>query len=147
MSALTDEMLDIADVRPYVKCFRLGIEEVGRLCHVYDNICKRYPFIYDYDYRNKESQAVASQRCSELMASNPSYFVNGQLRTDYIGPQLTADFLDDDLSSTDYTDEQFTGSTDTKSSSEVIDCDMDKCDKALPLTDNSLHNPNNINRW
>ncbi|KAK3091277.1 hypothetical protein FSP39_018543 [Pinctada imbricata] len=64
---LVDEMFQIADIDPSLPCFKLGVEEVGRLCHVYQHICQRYPFIWDYNYRDQKSVYLTKLRQVDFM--------------------------------------------------------------------------------
>lgn len=54
---LGKEMYSLADVEPTTRPFQLTIEEFGRLCQAYCNICDRDPRLYKYNHR-----AVAKER-------------------------------------------------------------------------------------
>lgn len=48
---LGKEMYSLADVDPMTRPFQLTIEEFGRLCQAYCNICDRDPRLYKYNHR------------------------------------------------------------------------------------------------
>ena len=52
---LRDELIYRAEVEPEQRSYQFTIEEINRLCQVYQDICNRFPYIYHYDYRNKKS--------------------------------------------------------------------------------------------
>ncbi|PVD23825.1 hypothetical protein C0Q70_17099 [Pomacea canaliculata] len=52
---LVEAMFEETNVRPEARSFQLSIEQVGRLCHAYNNICQHNADIYTYDYRSQEN--------------------------------------------------------------------------------------------
>ena len=52
---LRDELIYRAEVDPHQRSYQFSIEEINRLCHVYQDICNRLPYLYDFDYRNPKS--------------------------------------------------------------------------------------------
>lgn len=53
---LLAELIEEARVSPEKISTDFSMSEIGRLCHVYDKICRRLPYIYDYDYRQPKSK-------------------------------------------------------------------------------------------
>ena len=52
---LLEELLDHAGIEPEQRSYQFTVEEINRLCHAYQDICNRLPYIYHYDYRDKRS--------------------------------------------------------------------------------------------
>lgn len=52
---LVEAMFEETNVKPEARSFQLSIEQVGRLCHAYNNICQHNADIYTYDYRSQEN--------------------------------------------------------------------------------------------
>jgi hypothetical protein len=48
---LGKEMYSLADVDPMTRPFQLTIEEFGRLCQAYCDLCNRDPRLYKYNHR------------------------------------------------------------------------------------------------
>ena len=86
---LMDELIDRAGVEREQRSYQFTIGEINRLCHVYQDICNRLPYIYHYDYRNKRS----------LQDYDRIRSVEKELVTDSYGLSDTADFLEEELRS------------------------------------------------
>lgn len=82
---LLDELIDRAGVEREQRSYQFTIEEINRLCHVYQDICNRLPYIYHYDYRNRRSL----QDYDRLRA------VEKELVTDSYGKSELVDFLEE----------------------------------------------------
>ena len=71
------------------RSYQFTIEEISRLCHVYQDICNRLPYIYHYDYRNKRS----------LLDYDRIRSVENELVMDGYGRDDKSDFLEEELRS------------------------------------------------
>lgn len=52
---LRDELIYRAEVEPEQRSYQFTIQEINQLCQVYQDICTRLPYIYNFDYRDKKS--------------------------------------------------------------------------------------------
>ncbi|XP_045160524.2 dimethyladenosine transferase 1, mitochondrial-like [Mercenaria mercenaria] len=57
------ELIDEARINPERKSTDFNINQIGRICHAYNKICQRLPYIYHYDYRNPKSKKEYEQIC------------------------------------------------------------------------------------
>lgn len=55
---LSEEMLEKSGVNPSFTSYQLSMEEYDRLCHAYNDICKRIPAIFEYDFRATPKQRL-----------------------------------------------------------------------------------------
>ena len=74
---LTDELIQRAEIKRSLRSYQFSIEEIDRVCKVYQDICNRLPFIYDFDYRNPKSlrdyqsiKTAETELCVHLNAQN-----------------------------------------------------------------------------
>ncbi|XP_060572955.1 dimethyladenosine transferase 1, mitochondrial-like isoform X2 [Ruditapes philippinarum] len=52
---LVIELLEDANINPAKKSVDFTMNQIDRLCHSYNKICQRLPYIYDYEYRDPKS--------------------------------------------------------------------------------------------
>lgn len=48
---LVTKLVDLADVDPTTRIIQLTVEEIGRLCHVYEELCTEEPELGQYNFR------------------------------------------------------------------------------------------------
>lgn len=68
-----------------------SMEEIGRVCYAYDKICKRFPYIYDYDYRGgqktkktlEEIRAMEYELCSDVNSDDGETIHNNSVKLKY----------------------------------------------------------------
>lgn len=65
---LLEELIQESGIDSNKRPIFFTMEEIGRVCHVYDKICKRLPYIYNYDYRGgrRTSQMLGEIREMEI---------------------------------------------------------------------------------
>ncbi|KAL3867734.1 hypothetical protein ACJMK2_040597 [Sinanodonta woodiana] len=78
---LTARMFEEADVSPDILARRLSVEEVGRLCHVYNKICQENPGIYEYNFRDPEYIELYRKRRSIELAKIEDQILHGEENT------------------------------------------------------------------
>lgn len=49
------ELIQEANIDPQKSSIHFEIHEINRICHAYNKICQRLPYIFDYDYRNPQT--------------------------------------------------------------------------------------------
>ncbi|GAB1601653.1 dimethyladenosine transferase 1, mitochondrial-like [Argonauta hians] len=57
-----DEILEKTSIKPEIRSYNLSIEELGKMCHLYNDICQSYPSIMSYDYRAMPTERLAKEQ-------------------------------------------------------------------------------------
>lgn len=48
---LTREMIRITEIDPMIEAYQLSVEEIGRICNVYQEFCEKHPELIDFSFR------------------------------------------------------------------------------------------------